>query len=279
LQLEVGCTVMKTRFSCRCLLCQLEVNLTEQLGERSRREDYSRIANSSALLSTFPSIFSLTAHLRTCRSSSNGSHPADAILTELLRARVGDETSGLLRDIILLAFIPALHSTSRLIAYRYPWLSPDDTAQHLVASMLELLGSRELRDRNSHLAFAISRMLKRSMFGWAERETRSPARADRDHTMLELAAPCGDGEPFERSLLLRHFLFRCQREGLLTDMDLELLTRIKLEGSPRDEQEARYSNALRQKIKRLLRKLRLAARMPRPKMNHRDLANPTRPTE
>jgi hypothetical protein len=270
---------MKMRSSCRCLLCQLEVNLTEQLGERSRREDYSRIANRSALLSTFPSIFSLTAHLRTCRSSSNGCHPADAILTELLRPRAGDESSGLLRDVMLLAFIPALHSTSRLIAYRYPWLSPDDTAQHLVASMLELLGSRELRDRNSHLAFAISRMLKRCMFDWAERETRSPARPDRDHTMLELAAPCGDGEPFERALLLRHFLFRCRREGLLTGTDLELLIRIKLEGSSRDEQGAGYSNALRQKIKRLLQKLRMAARIPREKMNHRDPAKPLRPRE
>jgi hypothetical protein len=67
-------------------------------------------------------------------------------------------------------------------------------------------------------------------------------------------------DSFERLVLLRHFLFRCQRAGLLTGSDLELLVQFKLEGHTGQEPgRPIYSNALRQRIKRLLRKLREAA--------------------
>lgn len=264
---------MKTPSTCRCLLCQLESNLTEQLGEQNRQEDYSRAAGSSLLLSAFPTIFALTAHLRTCRSASNGNHPADSILIELVHARQRDDIGSLFRDVLLLAFIPALHSTSRQVVSRYPWLSPDDTAQHLVASLLEVLGSPELLGRNSHLAFVISRMVKRSVFDWAERELRSPARVDGEEHGPEPAACSCDLQPFERVVLLRHFLFRCHRDGLLTGADLELLVHTKLEGNFRKHHGAAAdSNARRQKIKRLLQKLRQAARIPPAAIAHREPA-------
>jgi hypothetical protein len=256
---------MKKRSACRCLLCKLERHLMEHLGEPGHAEAYRRLAGSSPLVSAFPTILALTAHLRTCRNAGNGDHPADPILIALLHARQRDETDGLLRDALLLAFIPALHSTWRQIAGRYPSLCPDDIAQHLVASLLEVLGSAELRERVSHLAFVISRMLKRSMFDWAEREARSPSRPGGEH-FPDTATALGVAEPFEREVLLRHFLFRCQREGLLTGTDLELLVQFKLDGNVDEEHggSAVCSNALRQRTKRLLQKLRRAARTPGP---------------
>jgi hypothetical protein len=248
---------MKKRFACRCLLCQLESKLKQQLEEPERQREYSKVAGFSSPLSAFSSISALTGFLRTCRSTGNGSHPADTILSELLRGLEGDGAHSLLRDVLLLLFIPSLHSTSRQIARRYPSLPVDDTAQHLVASLLEVLGSGELRRRNSHLAFAISRTIKRNVFDWAERESRSRVSIDGDDRASEIAGPWEDSEPFERAILLRHFLFRCQREGLLKGSDLELLVHIKLEGNFGQL----YSNALRQKIKRLLGKLRRAARL------------------
>jgi hypothetical protein len=256
---------MKKRFACRCLLCQLESNLRKKLEEPALQREYSTIAGFSSRLSAFPSIAALTAHLRTCRGTGNGCHPADSILGELLHRFQRDDIHGLLRDVLLLIFIPSLHSTSRHIAYRYPSLLPDDTAQHLVVSLLEVLRSGELRNRNSHLAFAISRMLKRCVFDWAERETRSRVLFDGDDHFSESGLPCDDAEPFERAVLLRHFLFRCQREGLLTGSDVELLVHIKLEGNFGGKHgNTLYSNALRQKIKRLLQKLRHAAKQGTP---------------
>jgi hypothetical protein len=256
---------MRIRSACRCLLCELEIHLKRELRETGREEHYASIALSDSLLSGYPSASALSAHLRSCRSNGNSTHPADAILLEMLRLRLRSRSDTLLRDVLLLAFIPVLHSTARQLARRYPLLPPDDTAQHLVTSILEAFDSPELLARDSHLAFAISRMTKRSVFDWAERQTCIPGNAEHD----EPVSPTHDvvwgiPEPLERAVLLRHFLSRCQRQGVITGLDLELLVHIKLEGNlgERSGVPSDYSNALRQRIKRLLGKLRKAARTP-----------------
>jgi len=251
---------MRTRSVCRCLLCQLEIHLKRQLGEAGSEERFSKIAASGLLLSGFPNAFALTTHLRSCRSNGNGTHPADPVLLEILHLRHGG-TDTLLRDILLLAFIPVLHTASRQIAQRHPLLSLEDTLQHLVAALLETLDSPKLLARDSHVAFAISRMAKRNTFDWAERQTRTPGNAARDE-LLSDSSLSAIPEPLERAVLLRHFLCRCQREGFVTAADIELLVHIKLEGHLGDA-EGEYSNALRQKIKRLIGKLREAARTSR----------------
>ena len=254
---------MRNRPACRCLLCDLEANLKRDLCEASREEQYARVAKTESLLSTYPSASALSAHLRSCRSNGYAAHPADAVLIEILHLRWRSGSETLLRDVLLLAFIPVLHSTARQLARRYPLLPPDDTAQHLVASILETFESRELLRRNSHLAFAISRMAKRIMFEWAERQTHTPGNAERDEPVLAADdVVSGFTEPIERAVLVRHFLTRCERNGIATGPDLELLVHIKLEGNFGEKNGIRvdYSNALRQRIKRLLGKLRKAAR-------------------
>ena len=256
---------MRTDSTCRCLLCKLEIHLKQELCEAGREEQYASIVSSDSLLSGYPSASALSAHLRSCRSDGNGTHPADAILLGMLQLRHRSKADGLLRDVLLLAFIPVLHSTARQLARRYPLLPAEDTAQHLVASLLQTLDSPELLTRHSHLAFAISRMAKRSVFEWAERETRIPGNAERDEpVMLTDDVVWGIPEPLERAVLLRHFLSHCQKEGIVTGSDLELLVHIKLEGNFAESNgtPAGYSNALRQRIKRLLAKLRNAARRP-----------------
>jgi len=256
---------MRTGSTCRCLLCELEIHLKRELCEAGREEQYASITLSDPLLSGYPSASALSAHLRSCRSQGNGTHPADAILLEMLQLRHRKGRDTLLRDVLLLAFIPVLHSTARQLARRYPLLPADDTAQHVVTTLLETLDSPELLARHSHLAFAISRMAKRSMFEWAERETRIPGNAERDEPVVPTDdVDSGIPEPLERGVLLRHFLNRCQREGVVTAPDLELLAHIKLDGNFAEANGtfARYSNALRQRIKRLLAKLRKAARTP-----------------
>jgi hypothetical protein len=256
---------MRTRSTCRCILCQLEIHLKEELCAAGREEQYASIASSDPLLSGYPSASALSAHLRSCRSDGNGTHPADAILLEMLQLRHRNGGDTLLRDVLLLAFIPVLHSTARQLARRYPLLPAEDTAQHLVTSLLETLDSPQLLTRHSHLAFAISRTAKRSMFNWAERETRIPGNTQRDEPVVSSDDIVGEiPELLERAVLLRHFLSRCQREGLVTGPDLELLAHIRLEGNfaEANGRLGGRSNALRQRIKRLLAKLRKAARTP-----------------
>jgi hypothetical protein len=249
---------MKMRSACHCLLCQFETHLRNQL-DRDELE-YQKLAASSSLLSAFPTVPALAAHLRSCRSTGNGTHPADAFLLELLHTRQAEGTGTVARDILLLAFLPALHSTARHMALRYRQLSAEDIAQHLVTSLLEVLGAPELLQRRSHLPFVISRTVKRLGFDWAEREARSPSNGDGDEPFPERSRSTGVPEPFEQTILLSHFLFRCQRERLLTGPDLDLLVEIKLEGKIGQEPgRSIYSNAMRQRMKRLLQKLRHAA--------------------
>jgi hypothetical protein len=258
--------MMRRESTCRCLICGLERSLTVQLAERDRQERYRQFADSRSLLSAFPAPSDLIAYLHSCRNASNGTHPADRILGELLQTTASDGDASSRRDLLLLAFIPALHSTSRQVSGRYPSLPPDDVAQNAVASLLQILESPEFYRRSSHVAFSISRILKRHAFEWAERQCRCPVYANLPDLSSDTPPDHVTAESVERSALLRHFLHRCHRRGLLTADDLELLVQFKLDAA-RDATDggpaAVYSNASRQRMKRLLQKLRHVARKPR----------------
>jgi hypothetical protein len=253
---------MRQALKCRCLICRLERNLILQLGGDGNGKRFRVFASASSLLSRFSTLSDFIAYLHAGRGVSAGDCPADAILAELVRARHRDLSNDTPRDLLLLALVPAVHSTTRQLSSRYPALSRDDIAQHAVAAILQIFDSEELQGRTSHVAFAISRLLKREAFGWAARESRSPCHTASPEIFPETPdIGCGT-EPIERVALLRHFLHSCQREGLLTGRDLELLVHWKLEGGPAGEPGA-CSNALRQRMKRLLNKLRRIARTPR----------------
>jgi hypothetical protein len=264
---------MSRESTCRCLICDLERRLTEQLSEYQCQERYREFAASHSLLSPFPAATDLVTYLHSCRNSSNGTYAADGILTELLQTSALDGNGGTLRDLLLLVFVPTLHSTSRQVAGRYPSVLTDDIAQHVVASLLQILNSPEFYGRRSHAAFAISRMLKRHAFEWAERECRSPVYTASPETLSETPSSSDTAEPVERSAVLRHFLHRCHQRGQLTGEDLALLVQFKLD-TPRDTgpggPAVLYSNAPRQRMKRLLYKLRLIARAPRSRKQHAD---------
>jgi uncharacterized protein with von Willebrand factor type A (vWA) domain len=160
-----------------------------------------------------------------------------------------------------------LHRISRQVLTRCPALSPDDVAQHVVTALLESLESQEFAIRDSHIAFALTRLLRRNVFVWAERESRRGLLSSKEGEAVE-HSPHEDGaEPIERAAFLRHFLDRCQKRGVLSDEDLELLLQFKLDEPPGKG----YSNASRQRMKRLVGKLRRAARPRRAKVDDRQL--------
>jgi len=111
--------------------------------------------------------------------------------------------------------------------------------------------------RQSHFAFAISRAVKRQVFEWANRECGP--NGVMNHGNGELLSALTVEEPFERYALLRHFLHRCVTKGLLSDSELDLLIQFKLDGNNGEElgkSNGTSSNAVRQRLKRLLTKLR-----------------------
>jgi len=250
---------MNRESHCRCLLCGMERQLAEQFAGRVGQETYQQFATFSSVLSAFPAAADLISYLHTVQTAGNGTPAKDEILAELLLATTHNGRSATSQELLLLAFVPMLHRISRQVITRCPFLPPEDVAQHVVTALLESFGAPEFAGRDSHLAFAIGRLLRRNAFAWAERESRDTMHGFADIDSLE-RAPDGDGlRPIERAALLRHFLDRCRQRGVLSGEELELLVQFKLSELP----SARYSNASRQRMKRLLAKLRRAARRPR----------------
>jgi hypothetical protein len=236
---------MHERPNCRCPLCLLEEKLRAEL--RANREKHLPVLGSAA----FPTAPDLLLHLKTLA----GSAASDPLLSELLEARVAFP-GGLADSVLVLLFLPMLHSTLRRVRQRFPALSREDVAQQTLATLFASLASARLAERHSYVAFAIARKVRRATFEWAAREARSPLEAPRSEDPSEANASESAADSFERAALLRHFFGCALERGTLTPAELDLLITFKLEGGA---ENGAFSNAERQRLKRLLRKLRKLA--------------------
>jgi DNA-directed RNA polymerase specialized sigma24 family protein len=188
--------------------------------------------------------------------------PVDATSNELLRELFAIRTLNpeFIESLLVLTFLPMLHGTIRRVARQQPGLSPEDITQQALSFLLHFLRSDELGARQSHFAFAISRAVKRQVFEWANRESGKMGLLN--HCDSEALAAFAGTESVERYALLRHFLHRCVTKGLLTDAEINLLIDFKLNGTNGQEFadfNGTSSNAVRQRLKRLLAKLRRLA--------------------
>jgi hypothetical protein len=160
-------------------------------------------------------------------------------------------------NIFLVLFLPVLHATVRQVRHRYPALPRDDVAQQAMGALLAYIASTSCAARETYLAFAIARRIRRATFEWAEREARSPLDAPRARDSWETSFLESARESFERLAELRHFFARAVKHGTLTPGELDLLVQFKLEGGA---ENGAFTNAERQRLKRLLARLRNVAR-------------------
>jgi hypothetical protein len=239
---------MHERPNCRCPLCRLEEKLRAELRDS---RDHLLVLHSGPHLAAFPTAADLLLHLQ----SVAGSAASDPLLSELLEARVAFP-AGLADSVLVLLFLPMLHSTLRRVRQRYPALSREDASQQTLGALFASLTSARLAERHTYVAFAIARKVRRTTFEWAAREARSPLEAPRSEDPRETNGAESAADSFERAALLRHFFGRAVEHGTLTARELDLLITFKLEGG--GENDA-FSNAERQRLKRLLGKLRRLA--------------------
>jgi hypothetical protein len=240
---------MHERPNCRCPLCLLEEKLRAELHDNP--ENHSLVLCSGPHLAAFPSATELLLHLQ----SLAGNAASDTLLSELLEARAAFP-GGLADSVFVLLFLPMLHSTLRRVRQRYPALSREDAAQQTLGALFASLASARLGERHSYIAFAIARKVRRATFEWASREAKSPLEAPRSDDPRETHGSEFAGDSFERAALLRHFFGRAVERGTLTPGELDLLITFKLEGGA---ENGAFSNAERQRLKRLLGKLRRLA--------------------
>ena len=246
--------------TCRCLLCRIESQLTADLAASTELYDSVRGSTENGLRA-FASPFHLLSHLKATQAGPS----SDDLFRELLAARAAEPQ--FIETLMIVAFVPVLHGTVRRIAKQQMQLTRADITQQAISVFLQVLRSEQMEKRQSHFAFAISRAVKRQLFEWAGREGAVHGPAKRE----EIQAPeiLTEQESMERHAWLRHFLHGCVAKRRLSDAEIDLLVQIKLDGNTGDEVAESNSitpNAVRQRMKRLLAKLRrLAANGASPK--------------
>ena len=252
LGIAYGRLVVNPLRSCGCALCRIEIRLLQDLTDGPTRT-YRAVLVSTPRLAQFPTVSRLLAHLRASQVDAR----SDEIFRDLLTAYSGNQE--FVVSFFILAFLPMIHCTIRRIAKQHPALARDDIVQQALNFLVQFLRSAELRARQSHFAFSISRALKRHTFEWAKREDATAGKQDVAAAILNALY---QEEPFEQHALLRHFLERCVSKGLIDDQELDLLVQFKLDGNSGEDLGSSAgisSNALRQRMKRLMAKLRRLA--------------------
>jgi hypothetical protein len=242
---------MNERPLCRCPLCLIEERLRAELAAPENREGLLSILHSAPHLAAFRTAEDLLAHLQSLKGNSS----SDPFLVELLLAKARFPEC-LVGDIFVLLFLPVLHATVRRVRHRYPALAREDVAQQALGTLLAYVASAPFAARETYLAFAIARRIRRATFEWADREARSPLEAQRSEGSRETNVLESAGDSFERAALLRHFFTSALERGTLTPGELDLLIQFKLEGGA---ENGAFTNAERQRLKRLLGKLRRLA--------------------
>jgi len=237
---------------CDCTLCRIEVRLLDNLAA-VETNSFADVAESSQLR-RYSSVSGLLSFLWTSPADAR----SDELLCELLNVRAS--RPAVIESLLVLVFVPMLHRTIHRAAKYQSTLSEEDITQQALSFLLQFLRSEEMKTRRSHFAFAISRIVKRQVFEWARREGTTKALLCRDDDQFPTLAV---DESFERHAQLRHFLHRCVMKGELTDGELDLLIQFKLGetgGEDFANSNGHASNAVRQRLKRLLAKLRRLAK-------------------
>jgi len=239
---------------CHCALCNIEARLLSDLSF-TEVDAIGELFSASHGLRQHSSVLSLVLHLKTSPVDA----ASDKLLRELFAIRALNPR--FIEGLLVLTFLPMLHGAVRRVARQQPALSTEDITQQALSFLLQYLASNELQARQTHFAFAISRAVKRKIFEWAQREMKGNGIVP--HSDAALLNNLAGEDSFERHLLLRHFLNRCVTNRLITDFELNLLIQFKLDGGSLEselESNGNSTNALRQKLKRLLGKLRRLAR-------------------
>jgi len=236
--------------ACRCLLCRVEKQLAHELASSIAAYDSIRSSTANGLRD-FASPFELLSHLKATQAGPS----SDDLFRALLAVRALEPQ--LVEMLMIVTFVPVLHGTVRRIAKQQLRLTRADITQQALSVFLQVLRSEQVEKRQSHFAFAISRAVKRQLFEWAGREgaIRGPGTEEEPQTLL----PLTEDDFMERHAVLMHFLYRCIAKGLLGNDEVSFLIQIKLDGNTGEEiaeLNSTTSNAVRQKMKRLLAKLR-----------------------
>lgn len=227
---------MSKENSCQCVVCKVERDLLDSLSTQIARTHFQALVQNYPALNHFNSPADVITKLHEHEQAEIVNHSAwNGILHALVDCIVDRNTEYIGQQLLLLAYMPAIHRTYAEVRQRFPALAADDVAQQASLAFLEAARSPSMPSQNGYLPVALARELRRRLFRWAFKETR------RSLPTEEVSAvhpePASD-KNFERAVLLEDFLSQWQRAGVLSQEQCDLLRRFKCEGLHRQELSA-----------------------------------------
>ena len=247
---------------CTCTICDVERCIGAELELPESRARYQRIAADNALLAGFPTALDLLAEFHTCRDARDPHHLSDCIFVGLLSGPIALHDWDYLEKILILLFTPTAHAVVRHVSCHYQFLAREDLSQLALTTLIQCLRSKSWQSQRSHFGYTVKRSLRRSLFQWARHEFQSTPQFAAQKIGQEFRVSQTAEESFERNAILRHFLNLCQTKAFLTPDEINLLIDLKLEetvGAGTSGPNGRTSNPFRQRVKRLMTKLRRVA--------------------
>ncbi len=257
--------VMGKHLHCTCSICDIERCIGLELALPETHEIYRQIVAEKPLFADFPTVFHLVASVHGCRDAKDGATFSDLIFAQLLSGPAAADHWQYVERVLILVFIPTAHAAVRYVSHHYQFLAREDLSQVALITLIQCLRSRAWQAQRSHFGFTVARKLRRSLFRWARGEFESTSQFIAQRISEGFRFTQTAEESFERHAILRHFLNLCHQRAHLTPDEINLLVDLKLDettdtGVPGPQ--GRTSNPFRQRLKRLMSKLRRLAQTP-----------------
>lgn len=262
--------------NCQCAVCHVEHDLLDSLSTQTARTHFQALADNHPILNHFESPADVLAQLREHEGVEVANHIGwNAILHALVEAIANGTAEAIGQQLLLLAFMPAIHRTYSEVCQRFPVLAAEDIAQQGLLVFMEAARSSFVTNQNGYLPVALAKEFRRRLFRWAFTEVRQ---APASEEVSEIQPEPASDKNFEDAVLLEDFLSQWQRAGVLSQEQCDLLRKFKCEGFYRTElsteKDGASAIALYFRVYRTINRLRRVVRGERldriPKTNAED---------
>ncbi len=248
---------MQKENNCGCVVCQVERSLLNSLSTQTARTHFQALARNHSILNHFDSPADVIVQLHEHERTEAVNHKAWNGILHALVDSIADRTfEEIGQQLLLLAYMPAIHKVYREACQKFPGLCPEDIAQQAVLCLLETARSEEMQTINGHLPAALAIRFRRRLFRWAIGELRQSL------PLEELAGniPVTHARNFEEGVVLEQLLSKAQRMGILSASQCELVRKFHCEGFQpeelRESKDGPSAIALYRRIQRAVHRLR-----------------------
>ena len=249
---------MSKENNCRCVVCDIERNLLNSLNSQTARTHFQALASNHAVLKHFDSSVDVIAQLHEHERVELVNHKAwNGILHALVDSIVDRTAEEIGQQLLLLAYMPAIHRAYGEVCQQFPSLSAEDVGQQAALVLLEAARSPAMRNQNGYLPIALARDFHKRLIRWAFGEIRQAVPSEEISTVHP--EPEAD-ENFEHAVLLEDFLSQWRRAGVLSQEESDLLRKFKCDGfrwhELGDGEDGPSANALYFRVYRTINRLR-----------------------